>query len=518
MRKGKNVVGQSVVSHIDGRRLESVKDVLLGETNDGIVALLVDEGGLLSSSRVVPIESVESFGRDAVVISGSDAVVSASADPEVKAIVNRKEKLLGKRVLTSSGDLLGSISDMYFEERSGRILGFEVSGGILGDIARGTSYLAVEEIENMGPDVIFVRPEVGDGLAGQVGGVQGALQDTGAKLREGGEKLREGMATAGQQAQAGLSEREPERALVGKRSGSDVTDESGSIIVAHGQRIRAEHVDWARDTNNVAVLTQAAAAGEARETGDRASAGIEAAGDNLGAMWDRFTNRMSQMRDEQGRQADENQVRQRLNVIADAIGRPVGKVILDRGDNVILDFGDIITHQAVQRAYDAGMLDTLLGSVYRAEFGLGLDQLRANQPASARVDQATGGAQIVDELEQKVQQTEQEKAERAERQRQEAQAAADQREREREERARARQQADADRQREIEEVQAEAARAQADAATAADAGGRVPEGTAAPAGTSADRPGTVSDPEAAAQQELSQPSPTDPTRRLPPTR
>ena len=230
MRKGKNIVGQSVVSYSDGRKLDSVKDVLLGETNTSIVALLVDEGGLLSSSRVVPMEEVHSFGRDAVVITGSEAVVSASADPEVKAIINRNDKLLGKRVMTNTGDLLGTISDMYFQERTGQIAGFEVSGGVLGDIARGTSYLALEEIENIGPDVIFVRPEVSDKLEGQVGGLQGALDETGAKLREGGQKVREGASSATQQAGAGLSEREPEQALVGRRSGADVTDDSGSIV------------------------------------------------------------------------------------------------------------------------------------------------------------------------------------------------------------------------------------------------------------------------------------------------
>jgi len=463
MRKGKNVIGQSVVSFDEGRKIDSVKDLLIGEMNDAIVALLVDEGGLMSSSRVVPIESVQSFGRDAVVITTAQSAVSASSDPEVKAIMNRKEQLLGKRVLTDTGDLLGSISDLYFEEGTGRIQGFEVSGGMLGDIARGSSYLAVDEIERLGPDVIFVRPQIGENLENQVGGLQGALKDAGNKMGDAasraGEKAQEGLA----QAQSGLSEREPERALIGRRSGTDVPDETGSIVVAKGQRIREEHLEWAKRTDNVGLLTRAAASGQAAETGARAGAGLEEAGDNLGAMWDRFTNRLSEMRDEQGRQADEQQTRARLAQIADAIGRPVGKVILDRGDNVILDFGDIITHQSVQQAYDAGMLDTLLASVHRAEFGLPLDQLRAQQPASATVKEASGGAQVVDELEQKVRQTEAERKERKERERQEAQAAAEQRDREREERARQRQEAERQRQRGVEEARADTGQAPAQA-------------------------------------------------------
>ncbi|CAN5831663.1 hypothetical protein BH24CHL6_BH24CHL6_01010 [soil metagenome] len=68
MRKGKNVIGQTVVSLEDGRKIDSVKDLLINERNDAVVGLLVDEGGLLSSSRVVPIEGIHAFGRDAVVI------------------------------------------------------------------------------------------------------------------------------------------------------------------------------------------------------------------------------------------------------------------------------------------------------------------------------------------------------------------------------------------------------------------------------------------------------------------
>ena len=78
MRKGKHVIGQPVLSFEDGRRVDTVKNLLISEDNDSIVALLVDEGGLLSSSRIVPMENVKSFGRDGIVIETSASVVPAS--------------------------------------------------------------------------------------------------------------------------------------------------------------------------------------------------------------------------------------------------------------------------------------------------------------------------------------------------------------------------------------------------------------------------------------------------------
>ena len=447
MRKGKTVVGQSVISYAEGRRLDTVKDLLISQTNDAIVALLVDEGGLLSGSRVVPIESVRNFGRDAVVVADAGSITTASADPEVKSILNRNDKLLGKRVVSDMGDALGSISDMYFEEESGRIQGFEVSGGVLGDIARGTSYLAVDEIERLGPDVIFVRPDTGENLQSQVGGVLGTLD-------KAGNRIGETVYSAQDEIQARIAESHPERALVGRRSGTDVTDANGSIVVANGERIRLEHLEWAQRTDNMDALTRAATSGEVRETQARAGAAVEQAGDNIGAMWDRFTQRITDMRDEHGRQVDEQQTRIRLAQIADAIGRPAGKVLLDRSDSVILDLGDIITHQAIQQAYDAGQLDSLLSSAVRSDITLTIDQMRAQQPASATVERASGGAEVVEQLEQKVHESERERAERRERERRDAERAARQRDRERAERARQREQADQQRVGEIEEARA----------------------------------------------------------------
>src|SRR5215210_2552800 len=97
MRKGKQIIGKDVLSLSDGRRLYAVKDVRLGSDPE-VVALLVDEGGLLSSSLVVPFEEIHSFGRDAVVVREVGSVGPANKHPRVTAIVDRKEKLIGKKV------------------------------------------------------------------------------------------------------------------------------------------------------------------------------------------------------------------------------------------------------------------------------------------------------------------------------------------------------------------------------------------------------------------------------------
>lgn len=51
--------------------------------------------------------------------------------------------------------------------------------------------------------------------------------------------------------------------------------------------------------------------------------------------------------------------------IKDAMGRPVTRVIKDQENNVILNIGDLINHKAIKEARQAGVLRTLLDSVYQ---------------------------------------------------------------------------------------------------------------------------------------------------------
>src|SRR3954470_21510031 len=94
MRKGKSVIGKPILSLADGARLHEVKDVILGPGNDAVVGLLADEGGFLASSRVVPIDEVIGFGRDAVVVARRESVVAANDLPGISSILARHQSFL----------------------------------------------------------------------------------------------------------------------------------------------------------------------------------------------------------------------------------------------------------------------------------------------------------------------------------------------------------------------------------------------------------------------------------------
>ena len=80
------------------------------------------------------------------------------------------------------------------------------------------------------------------------------------------------------------------------------------------------------------------------------------------------------------RQAEEARIKR-------ALGRPVTRVILDQQDRVILNVGDIVTHEAIRRAREAGVLDVLLESVAKREPEIAVSEWRAPTPGEASLEQ-----------------------------------------------------------------------------------------------------------------------------------
>lgn len=452
MRKGKRVIGRPILSLGEGLRVGEVKDVILGADNDMVVGLLVDEGGLFGSAQVVPIEEVHAFGRDAVVVTDRDSIRAAGEVPVIQEILDRKTSLIGTKVFTETGDSQGSVNDIYFEEATGRVSALEITGGPIQDATKGVRNLAVEDVVRTGPEILYVRPETADDLEQQRGGLTGALAKAGDKAKEAGsaasEKASQAGSTLSDKASGAASDARPEDKLIGQRTGEDVEDDRGAVIVPAGRRVTQSDVERAKAAGKTGDLAKAVGmekfdAGKA----DLADAAGDA-GDKAAGLWDTFTRKLGEVTDATGKRVDEEQTKQRLSTIEDAVGRPVTKAILDLQDNVVLDVGDLVTHAAVQRAHEAGALDSLLGSVYKADITFEKEELKARKPGEATLERAAGqGAPVVEEMKSKVEQRQAEREASSEQSKAEAEEQRQQREQEREQRSREREQASSSRKR-----------------------------------------------------------------------
>jgi uncharacterized protein YrrD len=476
MRNGKGMIGKPVVAYDSGEEFKTIIDLIFDQDSNQLLGFLVDEGGWFSNALVLPLTNVQAIGADAVIVATRDTINSAGEFPAMQRILERDNILKGTRIMTIDGRDLGTMTDLYFDDATGAIEGYEVSGGIFADAYSGRSFVPAPDTLKIGEDIAFVPSETADLMQEQVGGIRGAMQTAGGKVQEmaqfTGEKAQEAAQFTGDKFQeatqftgdkfqeatqyAGtsltnvvVSPEEQEAFVLGKVSQVTIETTDGIILIREGQIVTQSQILAARNCKMMDNLYHATGGSVKDRLGERLTGVVTGMGANIGidqALGHRvskmiFTNEGSvvavegqivtprvieraktnhqeqalleavglttgdalrvtgsnvgqQVKDgakglwEQVKETANNLQEHGTQAIEDrriqgALGRPVTRVILDRQDEVILNVGELITHQAIAISREANVLEVLLDSVYTDKPNLSLSDLRAPDAGKA---------------------------------------------------------------------------------------------------------------------------------------
>lgn len=137
-----------------GEKLGEVFDLCLCESGK-VEGLLIKKGAILKRNSFIDIKDISAFGHDGVMI--EDETVIQPANDLFHPIFEGREKLLGKPVLSSEGEQLGLLNDVYFNEELGTIVGYECSDGFFADITEGKRVIKTNEPPKIGKDAIIVE-------------------------------------------------------------------------------------------------------------------------------------------------------------------------------------------------------------------------------------------------------------------------------------------------------------------------------------------------------------------------
>ena len=284
MQKGKEVIGRKIVTLDGGERVDSVRDLIFDEQGNRVLALLVDEGGWFHAAKVIPFASVKSIGEDAVMIASADAVMSARDDATIAAAMESKSGLAGLNLLTSDGKELGRIADVFFDETSGQVVGYEATGGLFSDLSSGRTFVPAPESVTIGAEAAIVPPSVAMAMEEQeAGGLQGAFSSVAESVKGAAGNVADSVKeTAGNIAQA-TKERQKEF-VVGKAASRDVVSGDGPTavtVVRQGETITAEQAEQAETLGLLGSLTAAAGGGLAQEAYGSARESVQGGLENM---------------------------------------------------------------------------------------------------------------------------------------------------------------------------------------------------------------------------------------------
>ncbi|WP_288405338.1 PRC-barrel domain-containing protein [uncultured Deinococcus sp.] len=367
MIKGNDVLNHNVIALSTGEKVERVYDIIFDRQANWVIGFLVDEGGWFSTAKVVPFERVHSIGEDAVMIGRPEDVNTTREDRRLQEALDNKTSLAGLTLLTTDGQNLGRIADVFFDEHTGRVEGYEATGGLFSDLSSGRTFVPAPESVQIGADTAIVPASVAQAMEEQEdGGLKGALNTAAENVKGAYENIAEA-----------TRERQKDY-VVGKTAGGDITTDDGHLIVAQGDTITAAHAEAAEAAGKLVALATAATGGALAES--------------YGQARDRVQDTYEDVR---GAAAE----RQKAYVV----GKTARSEVATEAGEVIVPAGATITRAQADRAEQAGRLAALTATATGGALQDSVDDLRQTQagtPATiigrrAKTDVRTAGGSLI---------------------------------------------------------------------------------------------------------------------------
>ncbi len=129
MIRGSHLVRRAVIDMEAAERLGKIKEIIVQRDGERVAGFVVVHGetivGTGGKRRMIPASAVYSIGPDAITVRGSAVRELAELDN-----LPRMSDIIGRKMLTRSGRLLGLIDDMLINGADGTIVGFVVGEGV----------------------------------------------------------------------------------------------------------------------------------------------------------------------------------------------------------------------------------------------------------------------------------------------------------------------------------------------------------------------------------------------------
>ncbi|HEY5583580.1 MAG TPA: PRC-barrel domain-containing protein [Ruminiclostridium sp.] len=174
--KYSDVLGLPIISANDGIKIGTLKDVAFQRDNKGVIAFILEKGSRAVKGNVILLRDVRSIGNDALIIDNPNCLLEYK---RFKKTCEMREniQLRGFKIYTHSGEDIGIVQDIFFDYKTGKVEGVQVSDGLVQDILQGRNILPFFGKVEIGNDNILVENEAVEEMTSTGGGLISRLEN-----------------------------------------------------------------------------------------------------------------------------------------------------------------------------------------------------------------------------------------------------------------------------------------------------------------------------------------------------
>ena len=161
MITGKSLMGKPIIGQEDGAHVGNVHDLIFDHDTDEVVSLVLYNKDLfgLIDAVIVPWRNVLNIGEAVILVPNAGAKMKLKDDPRSRDLSKRETALSGTQVLSTDGQKLGTLADMCLDEKTGKVVGYEVSGGFISDTLHGKKFVPAPPGLAIGDNAAIAPPQ-----------------------------------------------------------------------------------------------------------------------------------------------------------------------------------------------------------------------------------------------------------------------------------------------------------------------------------------------------------------------
>ena len=146
------LLGLPVISRSNGEILGEVDDVIYLPTLSHILGLVIKSKEKYYTER----DNIYKIGSDLVILNHSGQVHDYKQAPGI-GLNDGNGTILGETVITNEGREVGSVNDLIIDEDDYKVVGYEVSGGVIQDVLQGRNILSLDDNIIYGKDALIIN-------------------------------------------------------------------------------------------------------------------------------------------------------------------------------------------------------------------------------------------------------------------------------------------------------------------------------------------------------------------------
>jgi len=151
MKPTKEIIGLRIISILEGTQVGVVKEIVINPKAKTLDFVVVDQPTDIFGAKVIPFADILGLGEFAITIPHPGVIQNVAQNIDAQNLLKQDTRVLGTKVLTKKGQLIGTVTEILINEETGKIAAclFESQGEM--------HQVDVEQVITLGKELVIVE-------------------------------------------------------------------------------------------------------------------------------------------------------------------------------------------------------------------------------------------------------------------------------------------------------------------------------------------------------------------------